>query len=42
MDTKNKSIGKRRGCLGCLGRGVIGLLAFVVVAMIVGTFKCSS
>lgn len=27
---------KRRGCLGCLGRGVIVLLAFVVVAIIVG------
>jgi pimeloyl-ACP methyl ester carboxylesterase len=36
MNTKNKSVGKRRGCLGCLGRGVIGSLALLVVLMIVG------
>ena len=27
---------KRRGCLGCLGRGAIGLLAFLVIAMAAG------
>jgi pimeloyl-ACP methyl ester carboxylesterase len=27
---------KRRGCLGCLGRGAIGLLVFLVVAMAAG------
>lgn len=42
MNTKNKSTGKRRGCLGCLGRGVIGLLAFVVVLMIAGAIYQSA
>lgn len=37
MNTKNKSTGKRRGCLGCLGRGLIGLLVLLVVSMIAGT-----
>lgn len=35
-DIQAKPARKRRGCLGCLGRGVIGLLVFLVVVMIVG------
>src|SRR4030042_7033433 len=29
-----KSAGKRRGWLGCLGRGTIGLVIFLVVVMV--------
>jgi len=36
MNTKDKSTGKRRGCLGCLGRGVIGALVVLVILMIAG------
>ena len=34
--------GKRRGCLGCLGRGVIGLMIFLVIVMIVGAIYQSA
>lgn len=37
MNTKNKSTGKRRGCLGCLGRGLIRLLALLIVLMVAGS-----
>ena len=33
---KNTSAPKRRSCLGCLGRGVIGLLIFLASLMLVG------
>jgi pimeloyl-ACP methyl ester carboxylesterase len=42
MNTKNKSTGKRRSCLGCLGRGVLGLLALLVVMIIAGTIYQSA
>ncbi len=35
-EVQGRPAGRRRGCLGCLGRGVIGLLAFVVVLMVAG------
>lgn len=35
-DVQVKPTGKRRSCLGCLGRGVIGLLALMAILMIVG------
>lgn len=42
MNTKIKSAGKRRGSLGCLGRGSIGLLALLVVLMIAGAIYQSA
>ncbi len=36
-DIQDKSIGKRHGCLGCLGRGAIGLLIFLVVILVAGS-----
>ncbi|NOH04326.1 MAG: alpha/beta hydrolase [Chloroflexi bacterium] len=42
MNTENKSTGKRRGCLGCLGRGLIGLLIVLVVLMIAGALYQSA
>jgi len=41
-ETEGKPAGKRRGCLGCLGRGTIGSLAFLVLAMIVGAIYQSA
>ena len=35
-DILEKPVGKRRGCLGCLGRAAIGLVALLVVAMAAG------
>jgi len=35
-DVQDKPVGRRRGCLGCLGRGAIGLLIFLAVVMLVG------
>ena len=37
MDIQNKPISKRRGCLGCLGRVIIGLLIFLVVVLVAGS-----
>ena len=43
MDTANdrdqvqdKPAGRRRGCLGCLGRGALGLLTLLVLGMVAG------
>lgn len=42
MNVTNKSSGKRRGCLGRLGRGAIGLLIVLVILMIVGAIYQSA
>ena len=39
---QGKSTGRRGGCLGCLGRGLIGLLAFLVVVMVAGAIYQST
>ena len=36
-DIQEKPAGRRRSCLGCLGRGTIGLAIFLVVAMLAGS-----
>jgi hypothetical protein len=36
-DVQDKTAGRRRGCLGCLGRGAIGLVILLVVAMMAGS-----
>ena len=36
-DVQNKPAGRRRGCLGCLGRGAVGLVIFLVVVMVAGS-----
>jgi pimeloyl-ACP methyl ester carboxylesterase len=36
IDKQDKPAGKRRSCLGCLGRGAIGLAVFLVVAIVAG------
>src|SRR3972149_3958848 len=41
-DIQGKPTGRRRGCLGCLGRRVIGLLAFLIVVMIAGAIYQSA
>ena len=36
MNTKDKSTGKRRGCLGCLGRGAIIVAGLFVLLLVSG------
>jgi len=36
-DAQDKPVGRRRSCLGCLGRGAIGLVIFLVIAMVAGS-----
>ena len=35
-DVQDKPAGRRRGCLGCLGRGAIGSLVFLAIVMVAG------
>jgi pimeloyl-ACP methyl ester carboxylesterase len=35
-NVQNKLAGRRRSCLGCLGRGAIGLVIVLVIAMVAG------
>lgn len=42
MNTKINSTEKRRGCLGSLGRGVVGLLIALVVSMVAGAIYQSA
>jgi pimeloyl-ACP methyl ester carboxylesterase len=36
-DIQNKPAGRKRGCLGCLGRGTIGLMILLVLVLVAGS-----
>ena len=41
-DFQDERIGKRRNCLGCLGRGAIGLMILLVVVLMAGVIYQST
>jgi hypothetical protein len=42
VNAQGKPTGRRRSCLGCLGRGAIGLLFFLVIILVAGSVNQAS